>query len=97
MVASLPNPARLQQAARFLLYVLHWDGTSWTRETIEVPAAGSTSFEVLAISASSPENAWLLGRMEGSSGPLALFRRHAGATPQWRRWNAVRRLVWSPA
>ncbi|HEX4437380.1 MAG TPA: hypothetical protein VH061_11370 [Solirubrobacteraceae bacterium] len=64
--------------------VLHWDGTSWIRETIEIPPAGSAGFEVLSLGASSPQNAWLLARMEGSSGPLTLFRRHAGATPQWR-------------
>ena len=42
---------------------------------------GRRSFEVLAIAASSPDNAWLLGRSEGTEGPLSLFRRHAGATP----------------
>ncbi len=65
--------------------VLHWDGSSWHRETIEVPASGSSHFEVLAIGANSPENAWLLGRSEGGEGPLALFRRDTGgATPVWK-------------
>jgi hypothetical protein len=65
--------------------VLHWNGTDWTRESIEVPAAGSEQFEVLAISASSPGNAWLLGRMSGPAGTLALFRRHAAAgTATWQ-------------
>jgi hypothetical protein len=64
--------------------VLHWDGTSWDRETIEVPPSGATQFEVLAISASSTEDAWLLGRSEGAEGSLALFRRHGGGAPVWR-------------
>ncbi len=64
--------------------VLHWDGASWQREAIEVPP-GTSEFEVLAIAAGSPENAWLLGRSEGKEGPLSLFRRNTGgATPLWR-------------
>lgn len=58
--------------------VLHWDGASWTRETIEVPAASSESFRVLAIGASSPANAWLLAQLAPGAypaGAVALFRR----------------------
>ena len=64
--------------------VLHWDGSTWAREPIEAPAS-LTQLEVLAIGASSPENAWLLARSGGSEGALALFRRHSGGgTPEWR-------------
>ena len=64
--------------------VLHWNGTAWTRETIEAPASAS-QFEVLAIGASSPENAWLLARVEGGEGSLSLYRRHTGGgAPVWR-------------
>ncbi len=68
--------------------VLHWNGSGWTRETIEVPAAGEKQFEVLAIGAVSAKNAWLLGRLGGSG--LALFRRAGGSTPSWRpvSWKA---------
>ncbi len=41
--------------------MLHWDGSSWHREAIETPPS-ATEFEVLAIGASSPQNAWLLAR-----------------------------------
>ncbi len=64
--------------------VLHWDGSSWGRESIEVPPSGASHFEVLAIAASSPDNAWLLGRSEGAEGQLSLFRRHGGGTSVWR-------------
>ncbi|MHB8533021.1 MAG: hypothetical protein ACYDC2_09905, partial [Solirubrobacteraceae bacterium] len=67
--------------------VLHWDGEHWTRETIEVPVAGSSQFEVLAIGASSPGNAWLLARMGGSVGTLTLLRRQPGSGV--REWRAV--------
>ncbi len=63
--------------------VLHWDGTEWHREQIELPG-GTTQFEVLALAAATPEDAWLLGRSGGAEGALSLYRRHDGATPVWR-------------
>ncbi len=54
--------------------VLHWDGQKWTREAIEVPA-GSTSFDVLGIGASSPQNAWLIAQPSSESETLTLYRR----------------------
>ena len=62
--------------------VLHWDGKQWTREKIEVPAAEVEGFRVLAIDASSPENAWLLGQLR--SGGVALFRRDVAGTTSWK-------------
>ncbi len=65
--------------------VLHWDGEHWTREKIEVPVAGSSQFEVLALAASSSESAWLLARMGGTQGTLALLRRQpGGGLREWR-------------
>jgi hypothetical protein len=62
--------------------VLHWDGHAWTSEPIAVPAASAGDFRVLAIGASSPKNAWLLGQLASNSsypsGAVALFRRVAG-------------------
>jgi hypothetical protein len=59
--------------------VLHWNGTGWTREPIELPPATSGDFRVLAIAASSPSNAWLLGQLSSGSGyppgAVALFHR----------------------
>ncbi len=68
--------------------VLHWNGEAWTREPIEIPAATSKEFQVIAIGASSPQNAWLIARLSSSypTGSVALFRRHlggAGETPTW--------------
>lgn len=64
--------------------VLHWNGSAWAREPIEEPAGGSESLEVLAISAASPENAWLLARVSPADGGMALFRRRPGASPSWQ-------------
>jgi hypothetical protein len=66
--------------------VLHWDnGTGeWTSESIEVPPSSSSEFHVVAIGATSPSNAWLVGQV--SSGGFVLFRRHteSGAPASWR-------------
>jgi hypothetical protein len=70
--------------------VLHWDGAAWSREAIQIPAASSGDFRVLAIGASSPANAWLLAQLSSSSsypvGAVALFRRSTGGgeAPTWR-------------
>jgi len=71
--------------------VLHWDGSGWTREPIEVPSGGAEDFRVLAVGASSPANAWLLAQLSSSgpypAGAVALFRRDASkgeAPPTWR-------------
>ncbi len=57
--------------------VLHWDGHSWAREPIEIPAASAEELNVLAIAASGPQNAWLLARLSSAYGKdaVALFRR----------------------
>ncbi len=74
--------------------VLHWDGKQWTHETIEVPADSSKDFHVLALGASSPQNAWLLGQLASASyptGSVALFRRvpKAGSEPTEWVWKPV--------
>ncbi len=71
--------------------VLHWDGSTWTREPIEIPAKSSEQLEVLAMAASSPGNAWLLARLssEYPAGSVALFRRHLGGGGETPTWRAV--------
>jgi len=70
--------------------VLHWDGSKWTSEKIAIPEASAGEFRVLAIGASSPGNAWLLGQLaSGASypnGAVALFRRieEGGGTFSWK-------------
>ncbi len=73
--------------------VLHWDGSTWTREPILVPAASALDFRVLAIDASSPQNAWLLAQLAGGGGyppgAVALFRREAPAGSTVPGWKPV--------
>jgi hypothetical protein len=70
--------------------VLHWDGSHWTREPIEIPKTSEKEFRVLAIGASSPSNAWLLGQLASSAGyapgAVALFHRVLGGSqgPIWQ-------------
>jgi hypothetical protein len=73
--------------------VLHWDGSAWTREAIQVPPASSTDFRVLAVGASAPGNAWLLAQLSSSSsypvGAVALFRRHPASGGEAASWRPV--------
>ncbi|HEY2537781.1 MAG TPA: hypothetical protein VGI24_12475, partial [Solirubrobacteraceae bacterium] len=70
--------------------VLHWDGSQWTREPIQIPADSAKEFRVLAIGASSPSNAWLLAQLASNPhyppGAVALFRRRLGGSegPSWQ-------------
>ena len=75
--------------------VLHWDGHAWSAEPIELPVKTEADFRVLALGASAPQNAWLLGQLTSKStypaGAVALFRRSRegeGAAAKW---------VWRPA
>ena len=72
--------------------VLHWDGESWSSEPIQVPAQSKGEFEVLAIGAGSPENAWLLARLSQAHyppGSVALFRRRLGSGGEPTTWVPV--------
>jgi hypothetical protein len=72
--------------------VLHYDGTRWTREPLclEYSHGACVSPEegeglgVMAIAASSAQNAWLLAHI-GTTKPLVLFRREStgSGTPVW--------------
>jgi hypothetical protein len=72
--------------------VLHWDGESWSSESIEVPTQSKGEFTVLAVGASSPENAWLLARLSQTHyppGSVALFRRRLGSGGEPTTWEPV--------
>jgi hypothetical protein len=70
--------------------VLHWDGAGhWTREPIELLHASEENkeFRVLAIAASSPEDAWLVAELPQRTNPgaVTLFRRDTSlSTPTWK-------------
>lgn len=65
--------------------VMHYDGTTWTREDV-LPAGSTGSFEVVAIDATAADNAWLLAKLDSSLvRGVVLFRRDvSGAQPVWR-------------
>jgi hypothetical protein len=84
--------APANESASVEKWVLHWNGTSWAREPIAIPEKNVSQFEVLAIGASSPENAWLIARLQGEgypSGSVALFRRVAGVGAEPPTWQPV--------
>jgi hypothetical protein len=67
--------------------VLHWSGAQkkWTSEPIALPKSSEETggFRVLAIAASSPQNAWLLAQLSSGSPQVALFHRSE------ERWQEV--------
>jgi hypothetical protein len=64
--------------------IAHWDGTSWSREPIDVPA-GAAAFKVVALGASAAGNAFLLAETDAARGDgILLFKRTDGAGgPRW--------------
>jgi hypothetical protein len=69
--------------------VAHWDGASWTREPVEVPPSSQAGFRILAIDATSPENAWMLARTDSSlaEGVVLLQRQADPTSPVGFRWR----------
>lgn len=67
--------------------VLHFDGSSWTAESIcgEPPGCPEPSPQtrILAIDATGPGNAWLLAEHATGGDGVELFRREAGG--EWRK------------
>jgi hypothetical protein len=66
--------------------VLHWDGTSWTRQAS--PSPGPESNELHAVSAVGPFNIWAVGEYRpagAAAGPHALFEHWNGHTWNWIR------------
>jgi hypothetical protein len=56
--------------------VLHWNGTTWSREPVELPKGYEGSFTILALDGTSPQNLWLLGQASAQSGlGVMLFKR----------------------
>jgi hypothetical protein len=56
--------------------VVHWNGTKWSREQVELPQGYEGSFTVLALDGSSSQSLWLLGQASAQSGlGIMLFKR----------------------
>ncbi|HYV16722.1 MAG TPA: hypothetical protein VE972_11960 [Conexibacter sp.] len=66
--------------------IAHWDGTAWSREPIDVPAASSASFHVVALGATSAGNAYMLAETDPALGDgIVLFAREDGpGGPEWK-------------
>jgi len=65
--------------------VIHYDGETWTREPVEVPAGSETDFRITALAASGPGEAWALARTDEDLGRgIVLFQRTTGpGGPRW--------------
>ena len=73
-----------QRSSGAITGILHWDGSSWSREPIDLPAGISSIRDVRALAANSAGNAWMLADANGSPSPgVVLFQRVPGSTPHW--------------
>ena len=56
--------------------VARWNGTQWSRESLELPGGYTGSFTIVALGGTSPQNLWLLGKAGLESGlGIMLFKR----------------------
>jgi hypothetical protein len=68
--------------------ILHWDGEQWRREPIDPPAGFfSSGFQILALGASSLDNAWMLGAFARDGDGVELF--HRVVQPDGPHWQLV--------
>lgn len=59
--------------------VIHWDGSGWSRELVQVPEGS----RIVALSAADASNAWLLAKTTDGRGIVLLQRTDTAAGPQW--------------
>jgi hypothetical protein len=92
--------ALLVPAGPATVALVHYDGERWTREEICTQYTGGTcsdsaaGLKVLAIAASSAQNAWMLA--SSGSEPLMLFKRTAAASGP-EVWVQSQPASWAPA
>ena len=69
--------------------ILHFDGATWTREPIAIPAGSESDFRILAIDAAGPQDAWALAQTAPGLGRGAVLLRRTAAPggPQWTEAN----------
>ena len=65
--------------------IVHWDGEGWSREPVEVPVESQARFEIVAISATGADNAWMTARKDvAANRGVSLFERTTeGGTARW--------------
>jgi hypothetical protein len=66
--------------------VARWNGTQWSRETVELPSGYKGSFTIVALAGSSPQNLWLLGMASAESGlgPMLFKRVETAGEYRWQ-------------
>jgi hypothetical protein len=69
--------------------VLRFDGTTWSREPVQLPAGYSGEFTIVALAGTSSKNLWLLGKASAESGlGIMLFRRSEHGSGEFV-WESV--------
>ena len=65
--------------------ILHFDGTAWTREDVEIPAGSESDFQIVALDATGADNAWALAATAPALGRgiVLLQRTTPAGSPLW--------------
>lgn len=65
--------------------IIHFDGTQWSREPVQIPAGSETHFHILAIDATGLGNAWALAEADASLGRSTVLLQRT-STPEGPLW-----------
>ncbi len=64
--------------------VAYFDGENWSREPVAVPTGSESAFQIVAIDATGPDNAWMLARpADDLQRGVVLFQRVTDGGPHW--------------
>ena len=68
--------------------VIHWNGTKWSREPVELPKTYTGSFQIVALAGTTPQNLWLLGKPSAESGLGPMLFKRVEKSGEYR-WEPV--------
>jgi hypothetical protein len=67
--------------------ILHFDGSQWTREPVQIPAGSETDFHIVAVDATGPANAWAIAEADDALNRSVVLLQRGGtaAEPVWEQ------------
>jgi hypothetical protein len=67
--------------------ILHFDGSQWTREPVQIPAGSETDFHIVAVDATGPANAWAIAEGDDALNRSVVLLQRGGtaAEPVWEQ------------
>ena len=66
--------------------IVHFDGSEWKREPVEIPTGSETDFQILAIEATGIDNAWALAKADADLNRSVVLLRRTVPSPGEPLW-----------